>query len=251
MRRLLRLVAALAAVLAACACAGQAEEAPKAVSPATLPDLEPVAADVDTAKAARLPDLVRDSVAREAKRLTVRVRNVGCQGIATGSGFALTRNLLITNRHVLAGASLLQVSTWDGHSFQVSTAAVGRLGDLGIAQVEGRLPLVGRFGPAPTRGASVTAVGYPLGGPLRLSHGLVVDRVDGGQLGIPGSVLRVTARVQPGNSGGPLLESDGLIGGVVYAIERRSGYGLAIPVDTLRRLARIGGFEGVPPCGSE
>jgi S1-C subfamily serine protease len=96
----------------------------------------------------------------------------------------------------------------------------------------------------------VTAVGYPLGGPLRLSRGIVIDRVDGGQLDIPGAVVRVTARIRHGNSGGPLLDAKGRITGIVYAIERRTRYGLAIPVDTLRRLTRIGGFEDVPPCGS-
>lgn len=232
-------------------CAGQADRAPEATPRYTFPALTPLSAQVTTAESATLPTLARDSVEREAKRLTVRVRNVSCEGVATGSGFALTPDILVTNRHVLAGATVLQVSTWDGRTYQVSAATVGRIGDLGIARVDGQLPVVGEFGPSPNKGSPVTAVGYPLGGPLRLSHGLVVDRVDGGQLGIPGAVLRITSRVQPGNSGGPLLESDGRIGGIIYAIETRTGYGLAIPVSTLKRLARVGGFEDVPPCGAE
>jgi S1-C subfamily serine protease len=238
-------------VLLASSCAVQAEKPPEAASGNTPRTVEPLSRDVPVAKSAVLPELTRDSVAREAKQLTVRVRNVGCHGISTGSGFALAPDILVTNRHVLAGAEVLEVSTWDGRTFEISAAAVGRLGDLGIARVEGRLPFVGHFGPSPEGRTSVTAVGYPLGGPLRLSRGIVVDRVDGGQLGIPGTVVRVTAPVKPGNSGGPLLRKDGRIGGVVYAFERQTGYGLAIPVDTFRRLVRVGGFEGVPPCGSE
>lgn len=232
-------------------CGVQAADPPHGAPTYTLPYVEPVSSQVPAAQRARLPGLARDSLARQARRLTVRVRNVGCKGVGTGSGFALAPDILITNRHVLAGAAVLEVSTWDGRTYETSASAVGRLGDLGIAVVEGRLPLVGHFGRPPRPHALVTAVGYPLGGPLRLSHGVVVDRVDGGDLGVPGAVVRLTVRVRPGNSGGPLLNRNGRIAGIVYAIERSTRYGLAIPVDTLRRLARIGGFESVPPCGSK
>lgn len=232
-------------------CAVQADAPPEAAPSYTVPDVEPVSAEVPAAARVTLPELARDSLERQAKRLTVRVRNIGCEGVGTGSGFALAPDVLVTNRHVLAGASVLEVSTWNGRTHQVSTASVGTLGDLGIVTVEGRLPLVGRFGPPPRENALVTAVGYPLGGPLQLSRGAVVDRVDGGELGVPGTVVRITARVRPGNSGGPLLDRRGRIAGIVYAIERSTGFGLAIPADTLRRLARVGGFESVPPCGSE
>jgi S1-C subfamily serine protease len=244
------LLLALCTLVVGVGCAVTAEQ-PERASTYALPETVPVSSDVPIAEGAVLPTIARDSPARLAKRLTIRVRNVGCAGVATGSGFAIAPDILITNRHVLAGASLLEVSTWDGRTFEISTAAVGRLGDMGIARVDGRLPQVGLFGPSPKSDAVVTAVGYPLGGPLLLSRGVVIDRVDGGKLNVPGAVVRVTARVQHGNSGGPLLDSKGRIAGIVYAIERRTGYGLAIPVDTMRRLARIGGYEAVPPCGLE
>ena len=60
---------------------------------------------------------------------------------------------------------------------------------------------------------------------------------------MPGTVLRLTAHVEPGNSGGPVLDRRGQIAGIVYARERGTGFALAIPVDTFRRLARIGGYE--------
>jgi S1-C subfamily serine protease len=232
-------------------CAGQAEEAPESRPISAPPETVPVSSAVPIAEDTELPTLARDSPARLAKRLTIRVRNVGCAGVATGSGFAVARDILVTNRHVLAGASDLEVSTWDGQTLKISAAAVGRLGDLGIARVEAPLPQVGQFGPPPKADTLVTAVGYPLGGPLRLSRGFVIDRVDGGEFGIPGAVVRLTARVEHGNSGGPLLDSKGRVAGVVYAIERSTGYGLAIPVDTMRRLVSVGGYEAVTPCGSE
>jgi S1-C subfamily serine protease len=179
------------------------------------------------------------------------VRNVSCEGVGTGSAFALSDHVLVTNRHVLAGADQLEVSTWNGKTLHVSTAKVGVLGDLGIATVDEKLPRAGRYGPAPKPGDRITVVGYPLGGKLTLSPGTVIDRIDGGNFGVEGTIARITANVQPGNSGGPVLNANGQIAAIVYAIEIATGFGLAIPVDTLRRLANAGGFVDVPVCGYE
>jgi S1-C subfamily serine protease len=250
-RALAILLAAVAPALTVVGCALQAEKPPDAAAAPTVPEVVPVSGDVQAADRVTLPRLARDSAERRASRLTVRVRNVSCEGVSTGSGFALAPDILITNRHVLAGADTLEVSTWDGRTYEISSASVGVLGDLGVAVVDGRLPLVARFGPPPQAGDLVTAVGYPLGGPLTLSEGAVVDRVDGEHLNVPGEVVRLTARVRPGNSGGPVLDHKGEVVGIVYAIELETRFGLAIPVDTLRSLARVGGYEDVPPCGEE
>jgi S1-C subfamily serine protease len=249
----MRLVSAAVTALALglLGCAAQADDPPPAAPAFPVSAVEAKSPDVQAAEDAKLPELAQDSLARGAKELTVRVRNIGCAGIATGSGFALTRRLLITNRHVLAGASGLEVSTWDGRSFTVTAAEVGRLKDIGVAIVDGQLPIAAQIGRKPRAHDVVTAVGYPGGGPLHLSHGVVVDRVDGQQLGIAGTVVRITSRIRPGNSGGPLLDDQGRVVGIVYAIEIKTGLGLAIPVDTIRRLVRIGGFEAVPACGAD
>jgi S1-C subfamily serine protease len=232
-------------------CGVQAAAPPSQEPEIDVPRLIAVSPKVPAAGRVQVPVLARDSAERRARKLAVRVRNTTCEGIGLGSGFALTSNTLITNRHVLAGAEALEVATWDGRSYPVSFAEVGVLGDLGIVQIDGRLPTKGRFGRTPNAGATVTAVGYPLGGELTLSAGSVVDRVDGGDFGVPGDVLRVTAHVLPGNSGGPLLDGSGRVVGIVYAIEIATGFGLAIPIDTMRRLVAAGGLEDVPPCGSE
>jgi S1-C subfamily serine protease len=239
----------LALLLSGC---GVHAAAPPSKQPTVhVPALTPVSAHVPQAVRVRLPVLARDSAERRARRLTVRVRNTSCEGVGIGSGFALGPSVLITNRHVLAGADALEVATWEGRSYPVAFAEVGVLRDLGVVQIIGRLPTKGQFGPRPDAGDSVTAVGYPLGGELTLSDGTVVDRVDGRDFGVFGEVLRISALVLPGNSGGPLLDRKGRIVGIVYAIEIATGLGLAIPVDTMRRLVAAGGFEAVPPCGSD
>jgi S1-C subfamily serine protease len=195
--------------------------------------------------------LISDSLRRKAEEMVVRVRNIGCEGVATGSGFALDAHTLVTNRHVLAGASELEVSTWDGHLLRAPTAEVGALVDLGVATVQGNLPRAASAYADARAGRRIEVVGFPLGGPLTFSDGRVIDFVDGASLGIPGRVMRITANVQPGSSGSPVLDTRGRVVGIVYAIERATGLGLAIPMQTLKSLVARGGFETVPRCGSE
>jgi S1-C subfamily serine protease len=246
-----RLTFAALLVLAGSGCAGLADDPPATKAPPPPPAIATVSADVPAAIRTPIRRLARDSGQRRAREATVRVRNIGCAGVATGSGFALAPDILVTNRHVLAGADRLQISTARGETLDVTFAAVGTLGDLGLVVVDRQLPATATYGSAPNPGDVVTAVGYPLGGELTLSPGIVVDRVDGSTLGIPGTVMRLTADIQPGNSGGPVFDRRGRIGGIVYAIELATGFGLAIPVDTLRNLIRAGGYQGVPACGSD
>jgi S1-C subfamily serine protease len=242
--------AALALAGVVTGCGLRAADPPDEEPEVAPPQLVPVAADVPEAVRVRIPRLAKDSAERRALRLTVRVRNVNCLGVGVGSGFAIAKDVLVTNRHVLAGADRIEVSTWDGRTLQAVAAQVGVLGDLGVAYVRGRLPQVGKYGAPPRDGDAVTVVGYPGGGEVTLSTGTVIDLRPGRGYGIEGRIMRLTARVIPGNSGGPVLNSRGKIAGVVYAYELSTGFALAIPVDTLQRLVRRGGYEPVPPCGS-
>jgi S1-C subfamily serine protease len=245
-----RLTALAAAACLLTGCGMRAAEPPDEEPRVAPPALVPVSDDVPEAVRVRIPRLAKDSAERRAHRLTVRVRNVSCVGVGVGSGFAIADDVLVTNRHVLAGADSIEVSTWDGRTLAATAAEVGVLGDLGVASVAGSLPQVGTYGAPPRPGDAVTVVGYPAGGELTLSPGTVIDLRPGRRYGIQGRIMRLTARVIPGNSGGPVLNGRGKIAGVVYAYEFGTGFGLAIPVDTLRRLVREGGYEPVPPCGS-
>lgn len=240
--------------LTLCGCGADeliANEPPSQPPQLTVPELENADPAARSLASKKLPTLARDSAERKARALTVRVRNTSCLGVGTGSGFAIDADTLITNRHVLAGASELAVSTWDGRSLEVSSAAVGVLGDIGIVDVSGALPSPGEYERTVAAGNVVTAVGYPLGGELTLSKGIVVDLVEGEIFAVPGQVLRMTAQVQPGNSGGPVLDEQGRIVAVVFAIEIATGLALAIPIGTMEELIESGGLEGIPACGYE
>ena len=72
-------------------CASVRADAPPESEPAvSIPKLERVSSDVPTAIRARNPVLARDSAERRARLLTARVRNVSCEGVGTGSVFALS-----------------------------------------------------------------------------------------------------------------------------------------------------------------
>ena len=252
-RRLLRriLIGMVALLLVGVSAGCAVESPPPEAKRPPLPTLVEPDPEIAILAGVKPPAIALESAERRARRLTLRVRNIGCEGIATGSGWALSPHLLVTNRHVLAGADQLELNTWNGRDLQIDAAKVGRLADLGIVHVSARLPQVGELGANVVSGDHVTAVGYPEGGELRLLPGVIVDHVDGSKFGVLGRVIRLNAKVRPGNSGGPLLDSRGKIVGVIFAREIATGLALAIPVATLKSLIRSEDYSPVPPCGSE
>jgi S1-C subfamily serine protease len=204
--------------------------------------------------------LAQDTLKRAAEKLTLRVRNISCQGIATGSGFGIDDHTIITNRHVLAGAAVLELNTWDGTSLDadVDQSTTGRLVDIGVTKVAAALPAVAELGPDPKPGQKVTAVGYPLGGELTLSPGRVIGYLDGrrlpGEIAFDGKVMQVSSRIKHGNSGGPLLDAKGRVVGVIFAGEPGATdqdfmkLAYAIPLSSVRTLLQAGGEDRITPC---
>ena len=78
------------------------------------------------------PQLAAESAGQRAAEVTMRVRNRGCDSVATGSGFAVAPRRLVTNRHVVEGADELQLDTWDGRSISVAVYRVAYLHDLAL-----------------------------------------------------------------------------------------------------------------------
>jgi S1-C subfamily serine protease len=232
MRRAAGLLVAVGVVLALPGCVAPP---PEAAPPSSLPS--------------RRPELAAESAGQRAAEVTMRVRNRGCDSVATGSGFAVGPRRLVTNRHVVEGAEELQLDSWDGRSISVAVHRVAYLHDLALIETLAPLPRVARLAADdPEPGTRVTAVGFPRGGPLTQTRGKVIDRVPGA-LREHGKVLRVSAAVTHGSSGGPLLDRAGQVVGVIYAGETRTGYGLAIPVSTLRSLLGDRALLGLPePC---
>jgi S1-C subfamily serine protease len=162
------------------------------------------------------------------------VRNLGCGGVATGSGFAIADHVFVTNRHVIGGAALLQVSTYDGHDIDVETAGAVVIADLALVWTKQPLPVTISLAPEnPVVGSKVTSVGFPLGGPLTTTHGKVLNYAPDpvGWSAIP--MLVIDAPIEHGSSGSPLINDLRQLVGVVYASD---GNRFAVPVKVFRQV---------------
>lgn len=183
------------------------------------------------------------------QRMAVRVRNIGCGELSTGSGFAIDANTLITNRHVVADAATLQVSTYDGRDVDVETASTASLADLAVVRTKDPLPSAPTLADAdPALGDPVTVVGYPEGGALTVTRGKVIGAQRDPLNENLGDVLITDARVEPGSSGSAALDDAGRVVGVVYA-KTDDDQSLLVPVSTLRTmLSDVDAFVPVTPC---
>lgn len=183
------------------------------------------------------------------RRMAVRIRNVGCGQVSTGSGFALTDHELVTNKHVVADSASLQVSTYDGRDVAVTAASTAKLADLAIVRTSDALPSAPQLAASdPQTGDPVTVVGYPLGSRLTLTDGHVIGSTTDPLNATLGQVLVTDAPVEPGSSGSAALGADGTVIGVVYA-KSTDGNSYLVPVSTLRRmLDDSSAFSPAPTC---
>jgi S1-C subfamily serine protease len=205
-------------------------------------DYEPVS--VDDASRISADDLAlrRDGAERAIREGTLRVRARGCFGVGSGSGFAVAERVLATNRHVVDGADVIQVSTWDGQSIDVEISGIAITNDLAVVATRQPLPESLPQAASPPAGTEIAAVGYPRGNAIDFAWGRVLDYVDGAVFNEAAQTMRVDAHVVEGNSGGPVVDLDGNVVAVVFAIELATGHGLAIPIEMLRSTAVSRGF---------
>lgn len=184
-----------------------------------------------------------------AQRMAVRIRNIGCGALSTGSGFALDEHTLVTNRHVVADSAELQLSTYDGRDVAAEAASTAALADLAVVRTVDPLPAAPQLADAdPQVGDPVTVVGYPLGRRLTVTDGHVVGAVTDPLHANLGEVLVTDAPVEPGSSGSAALDEQGRVIGVVYA-KNADGMSFVVPVSTLRAmLADDAAFTPAPTC---
>ncbi|MFH5822607.1 serine protease [Georgenia sp. AZ-5] len=192
--------------------------------------------------------LTPDGVAA-AERMAVRVRNVGCGTLSTGSGFALDEHTVVTNRHVVEGSAELQVSTYDGRDLDVVSVSSAQVADLALVRTTEPLPQVpGLAETDPAAGTPVTVVGYPSGGRLTTSSGHVLDTVPDPLGTGMGDVIVTDAEAVPGSSGSAALDADGRVVGVVYAADD-NGHSFLVPLSVLSGLlADEAAFAPLEPC---
>jgi len=168
------------------------------------------------------------------ERMAVRIRNVGCEELSTGSGFAVDEHTLITNKHVVAESEELEVSTYDGHDITVGATSTADLADLAVVRTTDPLPSFPELAKAdPEPGDPVTVVGYPAGGELTVTQGEVMSTTRDPLNANLGEVLLTDAPVEPGSSGSAALDAKGRVIGVVYA-KTADDDSLLVPLSTLQ-----------------
>ena len=232
------IVGGLATVLLLAGCASPPGRGDKVVA------VDITAAPVVAAAASTGTTPSNNSILQTARQFTYRVRNEGC--LEVGTAFSANGEL-VTNRHVAAGASSLDMATWDGQDFTSQVAQ--HADDEDLALIDGVPPEESYATLAasdPKVGTPVWVAGYPLGDQLTVTSGKIVGEVAGDQYGLGRPVLEISDPIQHGNSGSPLLDAAGEVVGVVFAIDTRTHDGLAMPVSSVRALVQNGNGDGSP-----
>ncbi len=166
----------------------------------------------------------------------------------TGSGFVWDeRGLVVTNFHVIQGASVARVTLSDQSEWNAKLVGAFADRDLAVLRIDAPREKLRAIAIGSSRDLVVGQRVYAIGNPFGLDQTLTVGIISAlnreiqsiNQRTIRG-VIQTDAAINPGNSGGPLLDSAGRLIGVNTAIYSPSGasagIGFAIPVDEVNRI---------------
>ncbi len=171
------------------------------------------------------PKLANSAVVRRLHRSVVKI--VGdapsCSRRIEGSGFVFAPHHVMTNAHVVAGTRSVMVEQ-NGHRVGATVVTYDSQRDLAVLYVPDLSAPVLPFVPDPAaNGVNSIVLGYPLDGPYTASPARVRDHreIRGPNIYNSGTVIRqvytIRSQVRSGNSGGPLVSSDGKVYGVIFA----------------------------------
>lgn len=177
-------------------------------------------------------------IVEKVKPSLVKITQMGRDGAdGLGSGFIISEDgLIATNLHVVGEARRLQVETSDGKTFEVKAIhASDHRGDLAILKVEakGLKPLLLGDSDQAKQGQPIVAMGNPRGLAFSVVQGVVsaIREVEGN------SMIQIAVPIEQGNSGGPLLDRQGQVLGLLTLKSLRTeNLGFAMPVNLLKKL---------------
>ncbi|MFN2466094.1 MAG: MarP family serine protease [Candidatus Dormibacteria bacterium] len=170
------------------------------------------------------PAIADNAAVRRAADRTVKIRSLGCGGEVFGSGFPVADSYVMSNAHVVAGTHSTHVLTPDGRSLPARVVLFDPRRDVSILMVPGlRLQLLPQAPGTAARGTTGATIGYPGGGNEVVGAAAVRADLpaDGrdiyGDTQVRREIYVLTADIHPGNSGGPLVDGQGRVLGLVFA----------------------------------
>jgi S1-C subfamily serine protease len=207
--------------------------------------------DVYTAAAPGVVHVTATTKAQESADPFFGVPGGTQEQTAVGSGFVIDKaGHIVTNDHVVAGASVVRVSFSDNESLKARVVGEDPATDVAVLQVSAPSralhPLALGNSDQVEVGDEVIAIGNPLGFDRSVSAGIVsaVGRSiqAPNEISTIGHAIQTDAALNHGNSGGPLLNADGRVIGVNAQIAPSAsganiGIGFAIPINTVREVA--------------
>jgi S1-C subfamily serine protease len=157
-----------------------------------------------------------------ASRSVVRVLGTACGLGIEGSGWAVRPDLIVTNAHVVAGESDTTVITPTGASLSATPVHYDPHNDLALLRVGAAIPPL-RIAPGPRSGVAGAVLGYPENGPYTVAPARfgdtreVLSEDSYGDGPIHRTIGSLRGSVRSGNSGGPVVDSQGRVLGTVFA----------------------------------
>ncbi|HUG86108.1 MAG TPA: trypsin-like peptidase domain-containing protein [Euzebya sp.] len=237
-------VAVVSAALAAVVSAGIAVPIARTSADDATADAV-AAAEAAVAETATVTDLPIAQIAAEVSPSVARVNVIGPRGQGSGSAVVYGADgILVTNNHVVAGATEVEVTLPDGQSHTAEVVGTDPLTDLAVLRIDVTdLPAITLAGEDPDVGDTTIAIGSPFGLEGSVTSGIVsaTNRRLDGQGGVLGDLIQTDASINPGNSGGALVNGQGELIGLNTAIlsgsGTSSGVGFAVPVTTVGDVA--------------
>ncbi|MES3032961.1 MAG: trypsin-like peptidase domain-containing protein [Gemmatimonadota bacterium] len=266
----------LTGLLVAVACQGASASETEAQRPVTAPSAAPSRAEL---AAAALPSSRRTAITEAVSRVApavVTVQTESVQQVAAdpfemffggrsgqrtqagiGSGFIVQSDgVIVTNAHVVAGATKVVVAMRDGETYDARVIGVDEMNDLAVLRINAKNLPVAPIGTSTDLaiGEWAIAIGNPYGFLLgntepsvtagvisATGRNLVPQRGEEQPTGTYVDMLQTDASINPGNSGGPLVNALGQVIGVNTSIFSPSGgsigLGFAIPIKRAMRVA--------------
>jgi S1-C subfamily serine protease len=169
-----------------------------------------------------VPASVNTPGVNTAAQSVVKVTSLGCGGLVTGSGFSIGGGYVATNAHVVSGTHGHRVVTPAGVELAATVVYFDPSRDFALLRAPDLTSPGLGFAPA-SRGTEAAVIGYPGGGGEKIEPAVVDGAVEaqGRDIYSANPVTRqvyvIQGRVRPGNSGGPLVDLQGKVLGIVFA----------------------------------